>query len=50
MMDYLERYNEVAGYDYIFNGANVLIGEEAYNITADVLEALNKEYEASKTE
>lgn len=50
MMDYLERYNEVAGYDYIFNGANVLVGEEAYNITADVLEALNKEYDASKTE
>lgn len=50
MMEYLERYNEVAGYDYIFNGANVLVGEEAYNITADVLDALNKEYEAAKTE
>lgn len=50
MMEYLERYNEVAGYDYIFNGANVLVGEEAYNITAEVLDALNKEYEAAKTE
>ncbi|HYQ57844.1 MAG TPA: OmpH family outer membrane protein [Draconibacterium sp.] len=50
LLDYLDRYNEEAGYDYILNGANVLIGPEANNITAEVLEALNAEYEASKTE
>lgn len=50
VMDYLKRYNEKAGYDYIFNGTNVLIGDEAHNITADVLNALNEEYEAAKTE
>lgn len=48
LMDYLKRYNEKAGYDYIFNASNVLIGNEAYNITADVLKGLNEEYEASK--
>ncbi|WP_297091533.1 OmpH family outer membrane protein [uncultured Draconibacterium sp.] len=50
IMDYLERYNEKAGYDYILNGTNVLIGPEANNITADVLKALNEEYAAQKTE
>ena len=50
MMDYLERYNEKAGYDYILNGANVLIGPETTNITADVLKALNEEYDVAKTE
>nr|WP_321355373.1 OmpH family outer membrane protein [uncultured Draconibacterium sp.] len=50
MMDYLKRYNEKAGYDYILNGANVLIGPETTNITADVLTALNEEYDATKTE
>jgi outer membrane protein len=50
MMDYLDRYNEKAGYDYILNGANVLVGPEVNNITADILNALNEEYEATKTE
>lgn len=50
IMSYLEKYNETANYDYIFNGTNVLIGNEAHNITADVLKALNEEYEKTKTE
>lgn len=50
MMDYMERYNEEAGYDYILNGASVLIGPETTNITSEVLKALNEEYEAAKTE
>lgn len=50
IMDYLKEYNKEAGYDYILNGANVLIGDEAHNITADVLKALNERYDASKTE
>lgn len=50
LMDYLKKYNETAQYDYIFNGANVLIGDEAHNITAEVLEALNEEYKAQKEE
>lgn len=50
LLDYLERYNETAHYDYIFNSADVLIGDEAHNITAEVLKALNEEYSAQKTE
>jgi len=50
LLDYLERYNEKANYDYIFNSADVLIGDEAHNITAEVLKALNEEYNSKKTE
>ncbi|MFV0591967.1 MAG: OmpH family outer membrane protein [Draconibacterium sp.] len=44
LMDYLKQYNEEAGYDFIFNSAEVLIGPDAHNLTAEVLAALNKEY------
>lgn len=50
LMAYLEKYNETAQYDYILNSADVLIGNEAHNITTEVLKALNEEYTASKTE
>lgn len=50
LMDYLKKYNETAKYDYILNAADVLIGDEAHNITADVLKALNEEYKTTKTE
>jgi outer membrane protein len=50
LMAYLKEYNEAAGYDYILNGGSVLIGDEAHNITAKVLTALNEKYEAAKTE
>ncbi|WP_167615033.1 OmpH family outer membrane protein [Maribellus sediminis] len=50
LMDYLKKYNETAQYDYIFNGAEILIGNEAHNITGEVLTALNEEYKASKPE
>jgi len=50
LMAYLKEYNEQAGYDYIMNGSSILIGEEAHNITAKVLTALNEKYAAEKTE
>ena len=50
LMEYLKKYNETAGYDYIFNGVDVLIGDETHNITAEVLKALNEEYKANKPE
>ena len=50
IMDYLKEYNQQAGYDYIFNGSNVLIGDEAHNITAEVLATLNERYAKAKTE
>lgn len=49
LLDYLKRYNEKAQYSYILNGADVLVGDEAHNITASVLKALNQEYQANKT-
>ena len=44
LLNYLEDYNKDRNYDYIFNGANVLIGDDASNITADVLKAMNERY------
>ncbi|MGM0620102.1 MAG: OmpH family outer membrane protein [Bacteroidota bacterium] len=44
LLDYLEEYNQNKKYDYIFNGAEILIGNEANNITAEVLKALNERY------
>lgn len=48
LMDYLKRYNETAKYDFIFNSAEVLVGPEAHNLTAEVLAAMNEEYKAAK--
>lgn len=44
LMNYLNEYNKNKKYDYIFNGAEILIGNEAQNITAEVLKALNERY------
>lgn len=50
LMNYLEKYNETVNYDFILNGGGVLVGDEAQNITAEVLKALNEEYNAQKSE
>jgi outer membrane protein len=44
LMSYLEVYNVDKKYDYIFNASNILIGNEADNITAEVLKAMNEKY------
>ena len=44
LMNYLKDYNKTNDYDYIFNGTNILIGEEAHNLTGEVLKALNANY------
>lgn len=47
--DFLDRYNEAYGYDFILGyarGGGILHANKAYDITAEVLEQLNKEYEA----
>jgi len=44
LLSYLEEYNQNKKYDYIFNGAEILIGKEANNLTAEVLKALNERY------
>jgi outer membrane protein len=45
LMNYLEQYNRNNKYDYIFNGASVLIGKEAHNLTGEVLKAMNERYD-----
>lgn len=47
LLNYLKEYNKFRGYDYILNGADILIGDEASNITKEVLEALNSRYNSS---
>ncbi|MEE4178600.1 MAG: OmpH family outer membrane protein [Bacteroides sp.] len=45
--DFLARYNEEHGYDYILGfsrGGGILYAKEQHDITQDVLEKLNKEY------
>ena len=44
LLNYLKEYNKNKKYDYILNGADVLIGEQGSNITAEVLKAMNERY------
>ncbi|MGQ7868292.1 OmpH family outer membrane protein [Sunxiuqinia sp. sy24] len=44
LMDYLKEYNEDKKYNYILNAGNVLIGDDAHNITKEVLDELNLRY------
>ena len=48
LMAHLEELNAAKKYDYIFNAANILIGDEADNLTAEVLKALNEKYLADQ--
>jgi len=48
LMEYLKELNEEMKYDYIFNASNILIGDEADNITEEVLTVLNERYADSK--
>jgi len=45
--DYIKEYGKTHGYDFIYgaNGTgNIVYANDAYDITQDVLEGLNKEY------
>ena len=44
LLNFLKEYNQLQKYDYIFNGAEVLVGNEAHNITQEVIAALNDRY------
>jgi outer membrane protein len=48
LLNYLEEYNKNKKYDYIINGAEILVGNEAHNITAEVLKAMNERYTSTK--
>ena len=48
LMSYLKVYNADRKYSYIFNSSGILIGDDAHNITKEVLGALNARYAAKK--
>jgi len=48
LMEYLKELNAERKYDYIFNASNILIGDEADNITTEVLTVLNERYASTK--
>lgn len=48
IMGYLKIYNKDKKYNYILNAAEVLIGDEASNITKEVLVGLNARYSKAK--
>ena len=48
ILNYLNEYNATEIYTYIMSAGEILIGDEASNITAEVLIALNARYAASK--
>ncbi len=45
LMSCLNNYNADKNYDYVFNAANILIGDEADNITGEILKAMNERYQ-----
>lgn len=44
VMNYLKVFNKDKKYDYIFDGAVVLIGKDGHNITKEILTGLNARY------
>jgi outer membrane protein len=48
LMSYIELLNAKQQYDYIFSASNILIGDEAHNLTSEVLKALNERYSGKK--
>jgi outer membrane protein len=48
LMNYLKEYNVNKKYSYIFNAGDILIGDEAHNITKEVLDAMNARYAEKK--
>ena len=48
LMNYLDIYNADKKYNYILNAGNILVGDDAHNITKEVLDALNTRYHENK--
>lgn len=52
LMTFIENYASEHGFDFILasgQGSSVLFGKKEYDVTADILEALNTEYSNSNT-
>jgi outer membrane protein len=48
VMNYLKVFNKDKEYNYIFDAAGVLIGDDSHNITKEVLVGLNARYSKAK--
>lgn len=48
IMSYLKAFNADKKYSYIFNSSGILIGDDAHNITKEILEGLNERYAEKK--
>ena len=48
LMSYLKELNFDKKYNYILNSGEILIGDEAHNITKEVLDGMNARYEKGK--
>jgi len=48
LLNFLKEFNLARKYDYILNAADVLIGPDSDNITAEVLTSMNARYQASQ--
>ena len=48
LVNYVEILNAQKKYDYILNSADIIVGDEAHNLTAEVLAALNARYKPKK--
>ena len=48
VMTYLKIFNKDKKYNYIFNAAEVLIGDDSHNLTKEVLIGLNARYSKEK--
>ncbi|NCB09915.1 MAG: OmpH family outer membrane protein [Bacteroidia bacterium] len=44
LMNCIKMLNEGKKYDYIFNAADVLVGDEAHNLTSEILKTMNERY------
>ena len=48
LLNCIEILNEKYKYAYILNSADILVGDEAHNLTSEVLSALNERYSGNK--
>lgn len=49
IVGYVKKYNEKHNYTYIFsNNGNIIVGEQQFNITKDILDGLNANYAKAK--
>lgn len=48
LLNYLKTYNKDKKYAYIFNSTGILVGDEAHNITKEILTGMNTQYATKK--